>query len=339
MAPLSRPKTSLPRERFTTYLKDIKIQTYQDPSFGSSSRNSGSSRSIWSISWNPTGSLIATGADRILRVWNPEKPVARFSTELKGHTAAIAKVAFNPAKDAELCSISFDGVAKFWDVRSKTCTNEVKGLGEAFTLAWAPDGETLVVGNKADTLFLLSPTQTAPLSTHTQDVQTNQVSFCWSGEKVFLTTGEGRVRILSYPDFQPLLHREGPDGAIEFTLDGHASQCLSAEMQPTARYLATGGYDSIIALWDTTNWICQNTVTTSVGPVRSISFTFDGSYCVGGSEQGAGLDVFHTETGDTIHTIKTSDPSPVVAWAPTRYYLAFIDQNALRIAGIDTERK
>ncbi|KAG7123797.1 putative WD repeat-containing protein C18B5.10c like [Verticillium longisporum] len=70
-----------------------------------------------------------------------------------------------------------------------------------------------------------------------------------------------------------------------------------------------------------------------------ISFTFDGSYCVGGSEQGAGLDVFHTETGDTIHTIKTSDPSPVVAWAPTRYYLAFIDQNALRIAGIDTERK
>lgn len=83
-----------------------------------------------------------------LSAGNPEKPVARFSTELKGHTAAIAKVAFNPAKDAELCSISFDGVAKFWDVRSKTCTNEVKGLGEAFTLAWAPDGETLVVGNK-----------------------------------------------------------------------------------------------------------------------------------------------------------------------------------------------
>ncbi|KAG7143532.1 THO complex subunit 3 like protein [Verticillium longisporum] len=270
--------------------------------------------SIWSISWNPTGSLIATGADRILRVWNPEKPVSRFSTELKGHTAAIAKVAFNPAKDAELCSISFDGVAKFWDVRSKTCTNEVKGLGEAFTLAWAPDGETLVVGNKADTLFVLSPTQTVPLSTHTQDVQTNQVSFCWSGEKVFLTTGEGRVRILSYPDFQPLLHRDGPDGAIEFTLDGHASQCLSAEMQPTARYLAT----------EHGHHVC---------------FTFDGSYCVGGSEQGAGLDVFHTETGDTIHTIKTSDPSPVVAWAPTRYYLAFIDQNALRIAGIDTERK
>lgn len=79
---------------------------------------------------------------------NPEKPNARFSTDLKGHTAPIEKVAFNPVKDAELCSVSSDGTAKFWDVRTKNCFNEVRGLGEAFTLAWAPGGDTLIVGNK-----------------------------------------------------------------------------------------------------------------------------------------------------------------------------------------------
>lgn len=78
---------------------------------------------------------------------NPEKPTVRFSTELKGHNAAIQKVAFNPVKDAELCSVSDDGVVKFWDVRTKNSVNEVKGLGDAFTLAWAPDGESLIVGN------------------------------------------------------------------------------------------------------------------------------------------------------------------------------------------------
>ena len=51
-------------------------------------------------------------------------------------------------KDAELCSVSDDGVVKFWDVRTKACVNEVKGLGDAFTLAWAPNGESLIVGNK-----------------------------------------------------------------------------------------------------------------------------------------------------------------------------------------------
>lgn len=79
---------------------------------------------------------------------NPEKPNVRFSTELKGHAAPIEKVAFNPVKDAELCSVSNDGVVKFWDVRTKACVNEVKGLGEAFTLAWHPEGESLIVGTK-----------------------------------------------------------------------------------------------------------------------------------------------------------------------------------------------
>jgi THO complex subunit 3 len=86
--------------------------------------------------------------DGRLSAGNPEKPHVKFSTELKGHSAPIEKVAFNPTKDAELCSVSSDGVVKFWDVRTKACFNEVRGLGDAFTLVWAPDGQTLVVGNK-----------------------------------------------------------------------------------------------------------------------------------------------------------------------------------------------
>ena len=95
------------------------------------------------------GTLIATGAvDKTLRVWNPEKPNVKFSTELKGHAAPIEKVAFNPVKDAELCSVSSDGAVKIWDVRTKACVNEVKVSGHATSLAWAPDGSSLLVGSK-----------------------------------------------------------------------------------------------------------------------------------------------------------------------------------------------
>lgn len=101
------------------------------------------------LDWNPLGTLIASGsADRTLRVWNPDRSHVRYSTELKGHDASIEKVAFNPVKDAELCSLSADGVLKLWDVRTKTCINEVKGLGSAVSLAWHPDGEGIIVGNK-----------------------------------------------------------------------------------------------------------------------------------------------------------------------------------------------
>lgn len=72
----------------------------------------------------------------------------RQTTELRGHAAPIEKVSFNPVKELELCSVSSDGVVRFWDVKNKAVLNEVKGLGETFTLAWAPKGECVVVGNK-----------------------------------------------------------------------------------------------------------------------------------------------------------------------------------------------
>lgn len=85
---------------------------------------------------------------RLLVLGNGDKPNVRQTTELKGHTASIEKVAFNPVKELELCSVSSDGVVRFWDVKTKQVLNEVKGLGNTFTLAWAPHGECVVVGNK-----------------------------------------------------------------------------------------------------------------------------------------------------------------------------------------------
>ncbi|KAI3554752.1 WD domain-containing protein [Colletotrichum abscissum] len=329
-----RTRLSLSKERFPAFLTNLKSQPYHDPS--SSSRG----HTLRSIAWNPLGTLVATGSsDKTLRVWNPEKPNVRFSTELKGHSAAIEKVAFNPVKDAELCSVSNDGVVKFWDVRSKTCINEIRGLGDAFTLVWAPDGQSLVVGNKTDNIFVLSPTQSAPISSHQQPSQTNQIAFDWAGDTIFLTTGEGRTRILTYPDFKPAFQFKHGDESKEFTLNGHTSSCLTAELQPTGRYLATGGSDSIISLWDTTDWICQRTITSMIGPVRSISFTFDGNFLVGGSDEGSGLDIRHAESGDHVHTFKTAGPCPVVAWAPTKYCLAYSDLGVLRIVGVDAEKK
>lgn len=105
--------------------------------------------SIRTLAWNPTGQLIATGsADRTLRIWNPERPAIKYSTELRGHSAGIEKVLFNPVRDAELASCSTDGTVRFWDVRSKTCVSRLDVGGEAFTLSWSADGSTMVVGRK-----------------------------------------------------------------------------------------------------------------------------------------------------------------------------------------------
>jgi THO complex subunit 3 len=126
--------------------------------------------------------------------------------------------------------------------------------------------------SQEDNIYTLTPTQSTAVASYQQSVQTNHITFCWSGKKVFAPTSDGETRMLSYPDFEPVAHwpYPRPEGS-EFKLQGHTSSCFCAAMSPTGRYLATGGGDSIIGLWDTKKWICQKTVTSMIGPVRSIS--------------------------------------------------------------------
>ncbi|KAK0633373.1 WD40-repeat-containing domain protein [Immersiella caudata] len=289
-AAILRPRGSLAKDKFSDHFKPLRSQAYNDVNPSSRGVPTASHHSLRSIEWSPLGNLVATGsADKTLRVWNPERNTVRHSTELKGHSAAIEKVAFNPVKEAELASISNDGVVKIWDVRTKACVNEVKALGDANALAWAPDGTSILAGNRSGELFQLSPTQSTVISTHKQATATTQMAFCWSGEKVFLPTRDGRIRILSYPDLEPIFqlnHATEPGESTEFMLKGHTAACLTAQLSPTGKYLATGGADSIVALFDTKDWLCQRTITRLSGPVRSISFTWDGSYVVGGCEDG-----------------------------------------------------
>lgn len=101
------------------------------------------------LSWSPLGNLVATGSgDRKLRVWNPERTNVKNSTELRGHTTSVERVAWNPLREAELASCSLDGTVRIWDVRTRTNVAEYKPGGECFTLAWKPDGEELIVGRK-----------------------------------------------------------------------------------------------------------------------------------------------------------------------------------------------
>lgn len=133
------------------------------------------------------------------------------------------------------------------------------------------------------------------------------MAFSWEGKRVFTPMRNGRVRILSYPGLEPIAHYPytmPSEESNEFTLKGHTAPCYTAELSPTGRLLATGGGDSIVALFDTKDWLCQKTISNLHGPVRSISrlsrqrvvvrtlkltcigFTFDGNYIAVGCEDG-----------------------------------------------------
>ena len=84
MAP---PKTSRPlkKDLFASTFKGIKTTVLAE-----TGRPSGLAPNIRSLSWSPTGSLIATSISSYIRVWNPERPNVKSSTELRAGGTAMA---------------------------------------------------------------------------------------------------------------------------------------------------------------------------------------------------------------------------------------------------------
>jgi THO complex subunit 3 len=172
--------------------------------------------------------------------------------------------------------------------------------------------QTNVKNYQDDEILQIDRATLTAVSKYHEDRQANQMAFSYSGEELFLTTGEGLVKIFAYPSME-LLH----------TLTAHTSACYCVEVAPSGAYVATGGSDAIMTLWDTTSWICKRTFDKSVGTVAELSFSCDGAYIVGGSEEGTGLDIAHVESGEYVHRIETPGTVPHVQWSPKDYALAY----------------
>lgn len=190
--------------------------------------------------------------------------------------------------------------------------------------------------------------------------QTNQTIFNPVGPPttLLLTTGDGSVKICSWPpppataiaNGNTPLHQSTmapsrsstpapPSSSSSLqtlhTLHAHTSACVSLALSPTSRYLAIGGSDALVSLYDTHDWICRRTLSSLSGSVKTVSFSWDGSYVIGGSDEGTGIDIAHAETGEIVGRIETSAPAPCVSWHPNgKYWIAYSgDPGGLKIVG------
>lgn len=111
------------------------------------------------------------------------------------------------------------------------------------------------------------------------------------------------------------------------TLSAHTAAATCVAHSPNGSYLAVGGGDSLVSLWDTEEWTCKRTLSNATGAIHNVSFSFEGTYICAGSgtdkDAQAGLEISHVETGEAVHTIDTVNPVSQVAWHPSKYALAY----------------
>ena len=351
----------LKKDVFSSVVKTLKPVLFSE---STAPRPSQLVPNIRALSWSPAGSLIATCTSAQIRIWNPERPNVKSSTEIRnGHNGSFAggpggsgapveKVAFSPTTDNVLASTGQDGGVRLWDIRlpggaagggKGTALAECKIGDPGLFLTWHPNGTELLAGTKEDTTHAVdvrrmmgvdgagskwAMDQTECTAPALKGTRLYAMCFSNSGREVFATTGDGPVKILDYPSMS-LLH----------SLSGHTYATHAVQHSPRGDWLAVGGGDSIVTLWDTYDWHCAHALTGHSSAVRELSFSFDGAYIVTGSGSDArdgisGIEVYHADTGEIVQTIETGNSVTVSAWHPYRYWVAYSgDPGGLKILG------
>ncbi|TCD69213.1 hypothetical protein EIP91_008316 [Steccherinum ochraceum] len=291
-----------------------------------------SSQSMNHVAWNCDGGrLAAVGIDKIVRLWWPDKGLDVRSASLfsGGHTDEVDYVSWNPTHPDLFCTSSQkDRRIVFWDARQSRPTQVVTLKSSPTTTCYSPDGRNLLytsLGRTTNYLRYDKPSDDSreqwQHSSHS-GVPASTATFNHAGDGIILTiNGDTSIRIATFPSLNIILNTPA-----------HVGGCVAVALDPRGKYMASGGNDGIVNLFDLSDWICARTISVCDHSITGLSFSFDGEY-IAISNAGTYIDICATETGMPLHRVPALGPSATVQWHPSKYVAAYCGQTKIREGG------
>ena len=276
----------------------------------------GHKKKVHSVAWNRAGRKLASGSvDQSARVWDVEHGVqSGKEIELKGHSDSVDQLTWDPSQSDVLASVSADKTLRIWDARAaggSRCVAKVDTSGENINVAWSPDGGTIAVGDRDDVVSFVDARKHKIIKTTKFPFEVNEIDWDNAGARFYLTTGLGTVEVLEFPSM-----------TAAHTIHAHTAGCYCIAFDPTGAHFAVGSADALVSIWDARESACVRTVPRLEWPVRTLSFSADGTYLASASED-LFIDIADVATGECAHKITTRAASNAVAWSPTELLLAY----------------
>ncbi|RDX53847.1 WD40 repeat-like protein [Lentinus brumalis] len=298
-----------------------------------------SQQSMTHVAWSCDGrKLGAVGIDKVARVWQPEKSMELRSASIfsQGHSEDVDYMAWNPTHPELFCTSSQrDRRIVFWDGRQSRHVQQIQLKFSPMQLNYSPDGKTILYTTTSRMLGALNfgregdetkdqwhVTSISDPASPGKAVAASTATFNHAGDGIVLTlNSESNLRILSYPGL-----------AFLSSLPAHVAGCQAAALDPRGRYLASGGNDSIVNLFDLSEWLCARTITACDNAVSGLSFSHDGEF-IAIASAGNYIDICAVETGMPLHRVPALGPAPTVSWHPSKHVIAYCGQTKIREGG------
>ncbi|MGI0486567.1 NB-ARC domain-containing protein [Pantanalinema rosaneae CENA516] len=245
--------------------------------------------SLFSATFSPDGSLLATGIDHEICLWqvSEHRPVLT----LKGHTAWVQALALSPDRQV-LASGSHDQTIRLWDVETGQCLKTLRGHQKVVqSLAFSSDGQVLASGSHDQTIRLWDRE-------------------CWECLRV-LSGHQGHVFSVRFtPDGETLVS-SGADQTVRLW-DVRSGNCykvhqipvnwaLAIALSPNGRTLATGSDHATVKLWDLSIGQCTRSLLDYRSDVWAVAFSPDGRLLATASEDKT-VRLWDVTTGECLQT-------------------------------------
>lgn len=91
-------------------------------------------------------------------------------------------------------------------------------------------------------------------------------------------------------------------------LSSHSERVMSASWSPDGRYLASGGFDGILRIWNITSGTEQKILRSPSPYILSVSWSPDGKRLISVSNDS--IQLWDPDTGREIRTVRTNPPQP-----------------------------
>lgn len=211
---------------------------------------SGHQDRVWSVAWNPTGTVLASSSgDKTIRLWAEEGSdhwVCK--TVLEGcHQRTIRCVSWSPCGRL-LAAASFDGTTSIWSNKSADfeCIATLEGHeNEVKSVAWSASGAYLATCSRDKSVWIFEVDDenenfdcASIVNSHTQDVKCVR----WHPNDDILASA-------GYDDSIKLYSEDGDDWTCFATLESHTSTVWSIDFDSTGLRLVSGSDDKTLKIW------------------------------------------------------------------------------------------
>ena len=278
--------------------------------------------------FSPDAGLLASGAqDGVIKLWDVAS--GRELRSLTGHTGRIASLAFG-ADGGRLASGSFDGSVKLWDVPKGSESRTLAGRsGRVLAVAFGPDGrrvtavsseqhtvKTWDVQSGGETASFSDPERLDALQAAALDREAGLAALS-NGDKTVMLRGMGewkRTRVLAT----------------------RSSGVYASVFSPDGKWLATGGKDNSVRLWEVATGRQTLRLEGDIGWITSLAFSPDSRQVVAGSLSGT-IKVWDVEDGRELRRLEGHEGSANALAAGPNWVLASGgNDNTVRVWNLQT---